>query len=176
MVNKDPEKRKIYHRQWTAKRREAFFADKQCQQCGSTYKLQLWYPNQQDKTTHNFWTWSAERQAQELAKCQILCWQCFWRERNARHDYRLHHGTVTGYRRYACRCGECMAVKNTYQNAHRARFREQRTCAIYHQNLWFVPGHEMLYCDDCHWLHGEWRKRPLSDFPEAIPFSTTQHQ
>ncbi len=76
MPYKDPEKQREYQRQWIANRREDFFSDKWCVECGSIENLELDHINSSTKVSHNIWSWSEERRDVELAKCQVLCHDC----------------------------------------------------------------------------------------------------
>jgi 5-methylcytosine-specific restriction endonuclease McrA len=76
MVYKDKEKKKKYQRDWVAYRRDCYFADKSCTQCGSTEKLELDHIEQKGKVTSSIWSWSKVMREKELAKCQVLCHDC----------------------------------------------------------------------------------------------------
>lgn len=99
-----------YQREWCAKRREEYFKDKSCLECGSTYRLELDHIDPDDKLSHRIWSWSKQRRELELSKCQVLC-----------HDHHLEktiqdlkempsrkHGTLRGYLLYSCRCESCI--------------------------------------------------------------------
>ena len=117
MPYSDREKRRQYAREWLAKRRAAYFADKRCARCGSTENLELDHIDPTGKVSHKIWSWSTERRAAELAKCQVLCRGCHqeksWAEAGV-VPYR--HGTNTTYRKRGCKCEECRA-----DNARRCR-------------------------------------------------------
>ena len=76
MPIKDKEERTVYARRWVSARRKAFFADKECQTCGSTDDLQIHHRDPATKESHCVWSWSAARREAELAKCDILCLGC----------------------------------------------------------------------------------------------------
>jgi 5-methylcytosine-specific restriction endonuclease McrA len=76
MPYKDPEVQRNYCRQWVAKRRADYFADKACVKCGSKDRLELDHIDPAEKTHHAIWTWSEERRLAEIAKCQVLCYKC----------------------------------------------------------------------------------------------------
>lgn len=75
------EAQREYQRLWVARRRAAFFSGKSCIQCGSTEGLEL---DHTDRTTKDpvlklgtrIWSWSEDKRAAEIAKCQILCHEC----------------------------------------------------------------------------------------------------
>jgi 5-methylcytosine-specific restriction endonuclease McrA len=61
---------KRYRREWSAKRRAAYFYGKRCVQCGSSENLELDHVNPADK-----------REA-EIKKCQVLCRKCHRQKTN----------------------------------------------------------------------------------------------
>lgn len=69
----DPVRQAEYQAAWVAKRRAAWFVDKSCAICGSTVDLEIDHIDQNHKSSHRIWSWSQERRAVELAKCQVLC-------------------------------------------------------------------------------------------------------
>jgi len=71
-----PEQNRGYQRAYYHRRRAAFFADKACERCGSTEKLELHHRDPSQKESHAIWTWSAERRDPEIAKCEVLCQTC----------------------------------------------------------------------------------------------------
>jgi 5-methylcytosine-specific restriction endonuclease McrA len=72
----DRETMREYQRNWIAKRRAAYFADKSCVRCGSTDRLELDHIIPEQKTHHAIWSWSESRRLAELEKCQVLCHDC----------------------------------------------------------------------------------------------------
>lgn len=108
-----PEEQREYGRQWIAKRRAEFFADKRCAVwwCGETENLELDHLDPAQKETHAIWSWSQERREVELAKCQVLCVKCHAEKtKQERQEGRLH-GTAAGYHR-GCKCAPCKAWKS----------------------------------------------------------------
>ena len=61
-------------REWIAKRRSDWFADKFCVRCGSVEDLRLDHIDPSTKISHNIWSWSQGRRDVEIAKCQVLCY------------------------------------------------------------------------------------------------------
>ena len=57
-------------------RRDSFFKDKRCIKCNSVERLELDYIDPKLKVSHRIWSWSKERQNVEIAKCQVLCYDC----------------------------------------------------------------------------------------------------
>lgn len=117
MGYKDPEKQREYQRKWMAKRKEEFFKDKECVECGDNEYLELDHIDPETKVTHSVWSWSKERREVELAKCQVLCENCHkkktseYRKAKAREN---PHGTHTRYR-FGCFCNKCRAGHAEYK-------------------------------------------------------------
>ena len=65
-----------YQREWMRARRAEFFAGKTCVSCGSGESLELDHVDPAEKVSHRIWSWSRDRQAAEIAKCQVLCTDC----------------------------------------------------------------------------------------------------
>ena len=76
MPYKDKEKQKRYQREWYARRRAEWFADKRCVDCGTRDDLELDHIVQSEKVTHRIWSWSKKRRDEELAKCVARCKPC----------------------------------------------------------------------------------------------------
>lgn len=77
MPYKDKNKQKEYQLEWIKKRRTFWFAENgPCKHCGSWKKLELDHINPKDKISHSIWSWCDERRNKELAKCQVLCYDC----------------------------------------------------------------------------------------------------
>lgn len=76
MPYKDKEKQREYQRKWKRERRERYFSDKECAECGSTENLELDHIDPDDKGTHKIWSFSKKKREKELEKCQVLCSDC----------------------------------------------------------------------------------------------------
>ena len=125
MPNTDPEKRRAYSREWVARRRREYLADKSCVFCGSTEKLEVDHIDAEQKVSHNVWSWAAARRAAELAKCRVLCHRCHQaRTLEQKAEFQpprpVQHGTRATYDTRGCRCQVCA-------EAERARHRAKRT-------------------------------------------------
>ena len=96
-----------YQREWCAKRRVAYLADKSCVECGTRQSLEVDHIDPGQKVTHRIWSWSDERRAAELAKCQILC--TTHHKAKTRADRPVPpHGTISRYGGiHKCRCDLC---------------------------------------------------------------------
>ena len=114
-----------YQRQWVARRRAEFFAGKACVRCGSQERLELDHIDPKLKVAHQIWSWSEVRQAEEIAKCQVLCHDCHLQKTGEDFGWGTRpHGTLTSYKRYGCRCAECRAANATW--ARESRLRKKR--------------------------------------------------
>lgn len=89
-----------YKREWIARRRAAWMADKVCEHCGSKDRLEIDHIDPEEKISHKVWSWRPERRDAELAKCRVLCHDC--------HVQR-HAAQCGTTRRYSlgCRCEAC---------------------------------------------------------------------
>lgn len=113
------EQKRKRQREWVAKRRAAYFADKTCADCGGLDNLQIHHLDRTTKVDHKVFSWSEARRKEELAKCIVVCHGCHWgrhREegmnRPTKHIDEIH-GTTYGYRR-GCRCEDCKEAKRKY--------------------------------------------------------------
>lgn len=124
----DPDAQRKYQREWMAKRRAAYLADKTCVRCGTTKNLQIDHIDRMTKVTHRVWSWSEARRLAELAKCQVLCYPCHYTKSIECGDRpALRHGTHRMYNIYRCRCATCREGNRSRQAHYRAqrRTREQ---------------------------------------------------
>lgn len=96
-----------YQRQWVANRRKKYFSDKVCFNCGSKDNLELHHINPNDKIANSIWSWSKQKQDQELKKCIVLCGTCHKAETKRYRRRNLTHGMITMYKN-GCRCRECL--------------------------------------------------------------------
>jgi 5-methylcytosine-specific restriction endonuclease McrA len=72
----DPEMQKKYNREWYARRRASWFANRSCVDCGAADDLQLDHVDPSQKVSHRVWSWSQARREAELAKCVARCGDC----------------------------------------------------------------------------------------------------
>jgi 5-methylcytosine-specific restriction endonuclease McrA len=125
MPYKDKTKQLEYQRKWMEIRRATFFTNKQCVKCGSTNLLELDHVDPSEKEDHRIWSWSEDRQKQELLKCQVLCSTCHMEKTNienrAAFTKEITHGTISGYQNKGCRCSICVMFYRS--NRSRARLR-----------------------------------------------------
>lgn len=74
-------------------RRDAWFADKYCESCGSLTDLELDHIDPTMKVSHRIWSWSEERRDAEVAKCQVLCHTCHLKKNHDQLDITQQRGT-----------------------------------------------------------------------------------
>lgn len=80
MPNSTLEEKRSYHREWMRARRAAYFAGKCCAECGSIQRLELDHIDPATKVYAPASLWGMSdrnpRKRAELAKCQVLCYDC----------------------------------------------------------------------------------------------------
>ena len=106
MAYKDPDKQREFARKWLAQRRSEYLSDKRCVKCGSTTDLEIDHIDPSTKVSHRVWSWSAERRAIELAKCQVLCRKCHDEKTAVDQGHPGGHGSRSSYLK-GCRCALC---------------------------------------------------------------------
>ena len=117
---KDPEKKREYQRKWMVARRQKWVEDHgPCAVCGSADRLEVDHKDPRQKVTHRVWSWRKDKQAEELAKCQVLCFECHKNKSNKAAAVPIAHGTSVGYNR-KCRCRPCTAAWAGYRRDQRA--------------------------------------------------------
>ena len=111
-----------YQREWCAKRRAAYLADKSCVVCGTTQSLEVDHIDPEQKASHRIWTWSDARRNAELAKCQILC-TTHHKEKTRAQRPIPEHGTVSRYssKAHKCRCELCRKANRERCAINRAK-------------------------------------------------------
>lgn len=124
MPIKDPEARRKYAREWVAKRRAEWLADKACVICGSTDRLEIDHVDRNTKVNHRIWSWSKTRRDEELAKCQVLCYEHHL-EKTVRESkgVQVPHGDDTRYTKWKCRCAPCTEAHRVKKEEWRAQRR-----------------------------------------------------
>lgn len=71
------EERRAYNRAWMGRRRSEWIAaNGPCKHCGGTDRLEVDHIDPHQKISHRVWSWTLEKRAAELAKCQVLCRSC----------------------------------------------------------------------------------------------------
>lgn len=160
-----------YQREWVARRRAEFFADKVCVACGSSEDLELHHRDPAEKESHSIWSWSAERRDAELAKCEVRCAACHL------DAHGKLHGTAKRYD-LGCRCTCCVEAVGLIPLVPRAlpSFpREGRAVSLPLDS--FIVSHYELDGLREHWMPGNRRtgrlateKRAFASLAEAEAF------
>ncbi|MFE9833981.1 HNH endonuclease [Streptomyces sp. NPDC005551] len=105
---KNPEDQRHSQRERRRRIRDAWFRENgPCVRCGSKDDLQLDHADPALKVHHNVWTWSTQRRAEELAKCQALCLICHKAKTSGENSARFR-------RTDTCRKGHCYAEVGVY--------------------------------------------------------------
>ena len=123
-----------YQRRWVRQRRARWLMDNgPWVQCGSFRDLQVDHIDPSQKVTHAVWSWSDERRATELAKCQVLCASCHRSKTAAQLSKPVTHGTKAAYAK-GCRCRPCTDAASGYAMERRkirlARLGSNQHCQI----------------------------------------------
>lgn len=100
-----------------------------CSFCGSEENLQVDHvDNLPDKIPlGKLWGIAFDRLLDELTRCQLLCKSCHDDKsvNECGHGRGLVHGTLNGYKRYGCRCEECVKLyrekSREYMRKHRSK-------------------------------------------------------
>lgn len=113
MPYKDPSKQSAYQSRRLKQRRLDWISQHgPCANCGGSERLEVDHINPEEKVSHRVWSWSAEKRAEELAKCQVLCHDCHKAKTFAQTTPHTAHGRVWMYQKYGCRCEECRVAKS----------------------------------------------------------------
>ena len=102
-----------------SKRRKWLAENGPCKKCSSVESLEVDHVDPATKIDHKVWSWSEQRRAAELKKCQVLCRKCH--EEKTAEEFRKKdrpHGTNTTYKS-GCRCAECRAAAARHMNEWR---------------------------------------------------------
>lgn len=93
-----------------------------CVKCGSTRQLEVDHKDRSTKSMDptNIWGLSKEKRELELAKCQVLCWECHYKKTFEEMGYK-EHGSDHSYTRKGCRCAECREAHRIHNKAWRER-------------------------------------------------------
>lgn len=142
MSYKNKEKQREYQRLWLLKQRAEWIHENgPCANCGSTEKLEVDHIDGTKKVNHRVWSWSKERRAAELKKCQVLCNSCHKQKtKNDLYGDR-QHGTRTMYTNERCRCALCVeANRRSVMRVHHGGHWSDYTDRIYSLLSVLVPG------------------------------------
>lgn len=110
------EQKREYDRQWIHKRRQDWIDDNgPCVKCGSYDRLEVDHKNPEEKITHRLWTRNKDFRDLELAKCQVLCYDCHLEktisEKTKTHCIKGHEYTEENTYRYPNGARQCRICK-----------------------------------------------------------------
>ncbi len=83
-----------------------------CAKCGSTERIEIDHidPALKEYKIASIWSRRKEIRDYELAKCQLLCYECH-KEKTLGYAIKdMKHGTLSMYQSRKCRCDECRAA------------------------------------------------------------------
>lgn len=119
MPYKDKNKQLEYQKLWAASRRREWLGrNGPCKKCGSDQDLEVDHIDPKTKINHKVWTWKESKRNLELAKCQVLCWECH-KDKTINEQKTNKHG-LRMYEKWNCRCSICKKSKSI-KNAKRIR-------------------------------------------------------
>lgn len=129
MPYKDKSEQLEYQRLWREKRRLKYIGIMGgcCIKCKSCDNLEIHHSNRETKVSHRIWSWKENRILEEIAKCELLCRDCHFKETaKERGYYQYEHGTLTCYKKAKCRCSLCRSAnaenKKRWSYARMKRF------------------------------------------------------
>lgn len=128
MPFKDIEQKRAYQLQWVLNRKMSWIESQggRCVQCGSAERLEVDHIDPSTKVSHRIWNWSDARRLEELAKCQVLCYDCHKAKTRVDLTKPLIHGTSNAFNRKGCRCDECKLWDSEDEKAYRLRVKEKK--------------------------------------------------
>lgn len=109
--------------QYRTRRRQTIYKQfgGKCIKCGSTERLEFDHvdPTTKIASISRMWTASSERLQAELAKCQLLCYDCHRQKTALNGDASYKHKPwqhgVSGYINHKCRCDVCINAYRIYR-------------------------------------------------------------
>lgn len=108
MPYSDRARQREYQNTWMKARRLAWIATQgPCVKCGSTTELEADHVDPALKISHRIWSFSPAKRHAELAKCQVLCYECHKKKTAVEQTKPLVHGTYNAYNQKGCRCATC---------------------------------------------------------------------
>ena len=112
-----------YHREYYRKRRQKIidYLGGRCIECGATENLHVDHIDPMQKSFHISRNVTLNNPAvrAELDKCQLLC-RPHHEAKTAKENSGWSHGTMTGWQKKKCRCGECRAAQLDYNEKRKA--------------------------------------------------------
>lgn len=123
------DEQRAYHRAYYHERRRApmiEYLGGVCVVCGGTEDLPFDHidPAQKSFSINAKMSLRNPEVRAELEKCQLLC-RAHHEEKTARENSGFTHGTVYGWMKVKCGCGECEAAKRMWHEERNARRRQR---------------------------------------------------
>ncbi len=128
-----PRDRAVHTRYVKRHREEWVAANGPCAKCGSSEGLVTAYrdPASANRMASTIWAQSAAVRDIELAKCHVICGQCYLADQAAERRGRgFKHGTQSMYRKHGCRCDECRAWNTARGRKERASLVKSESRAV----------------------------------------------
>jgi hypothetical protein len=113
MPYKSPARQRQAQREWYASRRRHWLAMNGPCRCKAPAE-EVHHREQHKKVSHRVWSWSSERRAAELQKCDALCRPCHLQESKKQRPPTRIHGTRAMYVQGRCRCDACRKANSEY--------------------------------------------------------------
>lgn len=106
-----------------------------CARCGSSENLEFDHldPNQKEFRVSEMLDWGEVRLSQEVEKCQLLCKDCHHQKtlENWEYGQEAPHGGIWRWRKYKCRCADCMQANDKYNEFRRAIYKMKKIKASF---------------------------------------------
>jgi 5-methylcytosine-specific restriction endonuclease McrA len=127
--------REYMNRRYYQRREEAIAQlGGKCAQCGSIEGLEIDHIDRSAKSVNvaRILTHSRAKVAEELAKCQLLCADCHTlKSKSERYGKpETKHGSVWMYKKFGCRCDECVEASKSYYREYNAKRRAMKALAV----------------------------------------------
>jgi hypothetical protein len=121
MPYKDIEKKREYQRNWYFKKRIEWIERNGPCKCGSWCDLEIDHIDPKTKISSKIWSWSEDRRNVELAKCQVLCYDCHLYKTIESRRSNPDHGTIAKYKHksFPCKCDKCKEANAEYESNRR---------------------------------------------------------
>jgi 5-methylcytosine-specific restriction endonuclease McrA len=120
---------KEYQRNWMKQRRlEWVNANGPCKSCGSDENLEVDHIDPSLKRNHvsRLWSCRVEVREKELAKCQVLCYNCHLKKTISEISGTTH-GTYAMRNKYGCSCEICKEYVREDKRKSRARIKARNS-------------------------------------------------
>jgi hypothetical protein len=114
---KDPVRQRAAQLAHVREKRRLALVGRHCERCGTTDELEFHHRDPGEKISHRIWSWSWERIAKELEKCDVLCRPCHDAVHVPTHCERGHELTeANSYVKPSSGRRECRACRRMRRN------------------------------------------------------------